>query len=236
MPHTPLHQTPPACAACGGVLHFSPAEGLLRCVACGGGLAREAATAEALSAALAEQDYERYLALRAGNEPSISPQVVNRPQCGAQTHFEAHVVAAPCAFCRSSLSAAQAQTVRQIQPKAMAPFMVDDAAAKALFTQWLRGLWFAPNALKRLVSAPDSGRGVYVPCWIFDAASVSPYSGDRGLHRTVTRSVTDSQGRQTTESHTVTYWYPTQGVVSLQFDDELVEASHRLPAHLTDAR
>ncbi|TDM08410.1 MAG: hypothetical protein C4K60_02855 [Ideonella sp. MAG2] len=139
MLHVPIHQAPPACAACGGVMHFSPAEGRLRCVACGGGLAREAASDAALSTALAEQDYERYLALRAGDEPSMAPQVVSCPQCGAQTHFEAHVVAAPCAFCRSPLAATAAQTVRQIQPKAMAPFTVDDAAARQLFKQWLQG-------------------------------------------------------------------------------------------------
>lgn len=235
MPHTPLNQTPPACAACGGVMHFSPAEGRLRCVACGGGLAREAVTDEALSTALAEHDYERYLALRAGDEPSIEPQVVSCPQCGAQTHFEPHVVAAPCAFCRSPLVASAAQALRQIQPKAMAPFKVDDAAAKALFKQWLHGLWFAPNALKRMVSAPDSGRGVYVPCWTFDASSVSHYSGARGVHRTVTDTRTDSQGRQVSESRTVTDWFPTQGTVSLQFDDELVLASHRVPPSLADA-
>ena len=211
-------------------MRFDPTRQRLRCAACLGEQAVDSPDASALAAALAEHDYARYLALRAGAEPAIAPQVVGCPQCGARCEFPAHVVAAPCAFCGTPLQADQAQHERLIRPHGLLPFRLDDAAARAAFAAWLHSRWFAPSALKDLVKRPDAGRGVYLPAWTFDAHSHSRYQGERGRHRQVSQTRQNAQGQTVTETRTVTDWSPVQGELELQFDDELVPASGSLPA------
>ncbi len=226
---------PDLCAACGGLMRFDPQAGRLRCAACGGEQAIASPDAAAQAAALAEQDYAGFLALRAGQEPAIAPQLVGCPQCGARSEFPAHVVAAPCAFCGAPLQAAQAQAERLIRPHALLPFAVDDAAARRAFAAWVGSRWFAPSALKELVRRPSAGRGVYVPAWTFDAHSLNRFQGERGTHRQLQESTRDAQGQVVTRTRTVTDWTPVAGELALQFDDELVSASASLPAAGLDA-
>jgi len=221
---------PDLCAACGGLMRFDPPSQRLRCVACGSDRAIASADAQAMAAALAEQDLERYLALRAGNEPAITPQLVACPQCGAQGEFPAHVTAMPCAFCGAPLQATLAHAQRQIRPHALLPFQLDDGAARQAFGAWLRSRWFAPSSLKELVQRPEAGRGVYLPAWTFDAHSLSHYEGERGDHRQVQQTRQNAQGQSVTETRTVTDWRPVSGEMALAFDDELVCASASLPA------
>lgn len=112
------------------------------------------------------------------------------------------------------------------------PFSLETSAAKTLFREWLRGRWFAPNALKKTVSDVQGVRGVYVPCWTFDAETVSEYEGQRGTHRQVYTTQRDAQGREVTVAHTVTDWHYASGQVSVNFDDELILASHSIPEKL----
>lgn len=211
-------------------MRFDPNSQRLRCAACQGEQAIASPDAAVMAAALAEQDYEGFLRLRAGNEPAITPQIVSCPQCGARCEFPVHVVAAPCAFCNAPLQAAEARSERQIRPHALLPFVLDDAAARKAFAGWLQSRWFAPSALKELVQRPEAGRGVYLPAWTFDAHSLSHYRGERGRHRQVQETRQNAQGQNVTSSRTVTDWTPVSGELALQFDDQLVTASGSLPA------
>jgi hypothetical protein len=221
---------PDLCAACGGLMRFDPGTQRLRCAACQGEQAIASPDAAAMAAALAEQDYARFLDLRAGNEPAITPQVVGCPQCGARCEFPPHVVAAPCAFCNTPLQARAAHRERQIRPHALLPFVLDDATARKAFAGWLHSRWFAPSKLTELVKRPDAGRGVYLPAWTFDAHSQSRYQGERGQHRQIHETRQNAQGQNQTTTRTVTDWTPVAGELALQFDDQLVTASGSLPA------
>lgn len=223
------------CKQCGAALRFAPTVGQLACPTCGTVNDAPAFDARDEAAAREELDYLTYLRAQAGNEGEVTRQVVTCPQCGAQTQFDPNVVAAVCAFCATALVSVAARTERRIQPRAVVPFALEPKAAQELFRTWIAGRWFAPNALKKTVSAVQGVRGVYVPCWTFDAQTESQYTGERGIDRMVEETHTDSQGNTVTTTRVETDWYYTSGTVSLSFDDVLVDATNSVPDHLTGA-
>lgn len=185
-------------------------------------------------AAIAELDYTAFLARQAGNEPQLVQQTIECPQCGARTTLDPNVVGGRCAFCATPLVATRATSERQIQPRALVPFAIERRAAQDVFLKWIAGRWFAPNALQKSVRSLQGVRGVYLPCWTFDAHSTSSYAGMRGIDRIVSEQGTDSQGNRRTVHRTVTDWYPASGVVALTFDDRLVPASSSIPPKLAE--
>lgn len=191
------------------------------------------ADALAVEAAHEELDYASHIQLQLGNEPEIEPQLVACPQCGAQTPFESHVVASVCAFCATPLVSATAHRERRIRPRAVVPFALEPKGAQKVFQQWIDGRWFAPSALKDTVRSARGVRGVYLPCWTFDAATTSQYQGERGVNRQVQEYQRSAKGVMVPVTRTVVDWYPAAGVVSLTFDDTLVPASRSIPMHLT---
>jgi hypothetical protein len=102
--------------------------------------------------------------------------VVTCPQCGAHTHFDPNVVASTCAFCTAPLSSVAAHAERLSRPQVVLPFRLDDAAARQAFQRWIDSRWFAPQALREAIRAPEGGRGVYLPAlprdrsWAFTPA------------------------------------------------------------------
>jgi len=128
----------------------------------------------------------------------------------------------------------QAHAERQIKPRGVVPFALEPTKAQDLFRSWIAGRWFAPNALKQTVKQAQGVRGVYVPCWTFDAETTSSYTGQRGINRTVTTMRRNAEGRMMPVTHIKTDWYSASGRVFVQFDDELVLASHSIPKHLAN--
>ena len=185
-----------------------------------------------MAAAHEELDYRTALQLQKGNEQAIEAQVVECPLCGAQTRFDPHVVASVCAFCAAPMVSAQARTGRQIQPRGIVPFTLEPASAQDLFRKWIHGRGFAPSALRKTVSTAQGVRGVYLPCWTFDAETSCDYEGQRGIHRQVQEVTRDANGRQVVQTRTVTDWYQASGHVNVDFDDTLVLASSSIPDHL----
>jgi predicted RNA-binding Zn-ribbon protein involved in translation (DUF1610 family) len=222
------------CTNCGASLRFDPGVGTLTCANCGTRNERPAADAAAMAEATEELDYLAHLHRQAGNEPEIAPQLLTCPQCGAQTRLPEGVVADSCAFCAMPLVSATAHAGRQIRPRALVPFAIDRNAAVERFRGWIGSRWFAPNALKQTVRHTEGIRGVYLPCWTFDARTTSDYVGERGIDRQVQETRRDAQGNTVVHTRTVTDWYPASGTVYLAFDDTLVPASRSLPAEYAD--
>ena len=179
-----------------------------------------------------ELDFRAAIQLQKGNEAALDVQVVECPQCGAQTRFDPNVVASVCAFCATPMVSARAHAGRQIQPRGIVPFKLETTSAQELFRKWIQERWFAPNALKKTVKQVEGVRGVYVPCWTFDAETTSHYEGQKGVHRHVTEVVSDGKGGRITQTRIVTDWYYASGNVSVNFDDTLVLASNSIPEHL----
>lgn len=220
------------CKNCGASLHFAPGVGKLTCTTCGTFNDLPSFSDADVARAHEELDYRSAIANKQGNEVGIEVQVVDCPQCGAQTRFDPNVVASVCAFCASPMVSAKAHAGRQIQPRAIVPFSIETRSAQDLFRKWIQSRWFAPNALKKTVDKVDGVRGVYVPCWTFDAETFSKYEGQRGVHRTVYEQVRDNKGNVVTVARTVTDWYYVNGEVHVNFDDTLILASESIPEHL----
>ncbi|MBH9553031.1 hypothetical protein I7X43_09195 [Inhella sp. 4Y17] len=147
-------------------------------------------------------------------------------QCGAQTELPAHQVQAPCPFCATPLRLGDAERRRLIRPSGQLPFALDAPAARERFRAWLRGLWFAPNALRRLVRDTEALQGVYLPAWTFDARAVVRYQGERGDRR---EARAGDPAHSVQQGH-VMDWRAVGGHFELRLDDELIPASHSLPA------
>lgn len=222
------------CRQCGAKLEFAPGAQALACPYCGATNAVPQAAPEAAAAAVQELDLQAWLARAAGDAPQLERQTVKCPRCGAETQLGDGVVADRCAFCAGPLIAGAAYAKRAIRPAAIVPFAVAEADARARFRAWLGGLWFAPNALRRAARAESGLRGCYLPFWTFDAATHTPYTGERGVHfQEVERYVENGQVR--TRTRTRVEWYPAAGAVDLAFDDWLERATGALPPAQLDA-
>jgi hypothetical protein len=83
------------------------------------------------------------------------------------------------------------------------------------------------------VRQADGVKGVYLPWWTYDAATITTYRGERGTNRRVAENrpnATAQAGASTTR--VVTDWSPASGAVPVAFDDLLVVGSTSIPSHL----
>jgi DNA-directed RNA polymerase subunit RPC12/RpoP len=157
--------------------------------------------------------------------------------CGATVNVGEGERTAACAFCGSKQVLQIETDANAIRPESLLPFQIDKAAANKGFGDWLKGLWFRPNDLKRMASVQEMG-GVYVPFWTFDAYCDSDWTAERGWHYYVTETYTAYEnGQQVTRTRQVqrTRWEPAWGNRRGDFyDDMLVCASRGLPSTLVD--
>lgn len=212
---------------------FDPARSALACAACGQTRVLPMPSADAQAEALRERDYLEALRRLAAREPSLEARIVDCSACGAQTHFEGHVVGDACAFCASPLLVDQAHVQRLIRAQAVLPFALDRQAAQRVFSQWVGSRWFAPNALKSTVREADGVKGLYLPWWTYDADTATTYRGERGVQRRVQENrpnATAQAGAATTR--VVTDWSPAAGAVPVAFDDILIAGSPSIAPHL----
>lgn len=221
------------CQGCGAKLHFAPGKNALKCPYCGAGNTVPQATAESLGQAVEELDYADYLARAAGNEASIERQTVTCSGCGASTQLPDHVTADRCPFCTAPIIAADAYARRTIRPHVVAPFDVDAATARKRLGDWIKGLWFAPNALKAAYRQAVGLKGLYLPYWTYDAVSTTAYEGMRGTYYTETETYVEN-GQRGTRRVQRTRWTPVSGTVVLDFDDILIPATQSLPQDWLD--
>lgn len=234
MPHTVAgpdteHRFP--CDNCGSDFRFDPGQNQMICDHCGNTGAIAAGPSRGGS--LQELDFRSAVS---GDMPVAEieeTRVVACPNCGAQTEFNETVHATECPFCATPV-VTDTGTHRHIKPKGLLPFGLDERAARAAMTDWLGGLWFAPNGLKEYARKGRPMSGIYVPYWTFDADTESQYSGARGTHYYETRTVTrDGKSKQVQVRKT--RWHNVSGRVARFFDDVLVLGSQSLPKKYTDA-
>jgi len=216
-----------SCPNCGASLSYEPGTTNQVCEHCGSSF--EIKTDNA-STADAQKETSLSTSLPSGWQSGWRPTlaqiqtfVVKCPACGAQTALEKNMFSTECAFCGSLLTI-QPKEGTVAQPQAVLPFKLDKDTATAIFTKWLRKLWFAPNELKKSAST-DRFNGVYLPYWTFDADSETTYRGERGNHYTET--YTNSKGE--TDTVTKTRWVQVSGQVRRAFNDILVTGSRVLP-------
>ncbi|WP_196778388.1 TFIIB-type zinc finger domain-containing protein [Thalassorhabdomicrobium marinisediminis] len=219
------------CDNCGADMRFDPGQDRLICDHCGN--THEITEGPWRGGSLVELDFRSAID---GNVPEAEieeTRVTQCPNCGAQIEFEADVHSTECPFCATPL-VADTGIHRHIKPKGLLPFAFDEAQARKHLTDWLGGLWFAPNGVQQYARKGRRMNGIYVPYWTFDADTQSQYSGQRGTYYYQTRTVMRDGKRQQVRVRK-TRWRSVTGRVARFFDDVLVLGSHSLPKQYTDA-
>jgi predicted RNA-binding Zn-ribbon protein involved in translation (DUF1610 family) len=214
------------CQSCGSDLRFAPGEERLVCDHCGNVQPIEHGP-WTRSHAIAEQDFEA--ALRdLPDDPNVEVTRMSQcPNCGARIEFDPDIHATECPFCATPV-VTDTGASRQIKPRAVLPFALDEGQARKAMTDWLGSLWFAPNGLMDYARKGRKLSGVYTPCWTFDADTKSSYRGQRGIVYYENQSVVRNGQRQTMRVAKVR-WTPVSGRVARFFDDVLIVASEALP-------
>lgn len=207
-----MQETDKKCPQCGGVMDFDPSTGGMHCPYCDYKEEIAAANASGEEKA-AELDFDK-AEFTENCDWGVEQKTVTCKSCGATTVYDALAVANECPYCGSN-QVMEASDVKTIAPNGVVPFKITTKDAKARFTKWLSGKWFAPRPAKSNVET-DAFKGVYLPYWTFDADTVSQYTGEYGKDRKV---------KQGDKESTVTDWYKTSGVYRKSIDDELICAS-----------
>lgn len=219
------------CHQCGAKLTYAPGTEALKCAYCE--FENKIPTSEA---DIEELDFHYYLSQTQDGEITEEKLFIKCTSCGAESTSEANITAQNCPFCDSEI-VTTAKSKKLLKPRSLLPFKITRKAAKQSYKDWLKGLWFAPNELKKKAKLNVAVSGVYVPHWTYDADTLSYYTGQRGIYYyvTETRTRTGSDGKR--ETYTVqvrkTRWYPAAGTVTNDFDDVLVVASKSLPEKYT---
>lgn len=226
---TPLNEHRFPCDTCGSDMRFDPGTTKLICDHCG----NTEPVMSARASAIRELDFRKALADDLDRLDMEELRTSTCPNCAAEIEFDPATHATECPFCATPV-VADTGTNRQIKPRAVLPFALDERAARKAMTAWLGQLWFAPNGLKEYARKGRRLQGIYVPFWTYDADTRTQYSGERGTIYYETRTVVrDGKRRQARVAKT--RWQRVRGRVARSFDDVLVLASRALPKAYTDA-
>ncbi len=149
-------------------------------------------------------------------------KIVKCKSCGASAIYDAKQISDTCPYCDSTL-VTQENEAKVMAPQGIIPFSVDKEKAGKEFSNWIKGLWFAPNDLQKRAARGEIN-GMYAPYWSYDTSSEAKYKGEYGVER----KETDSEGN----THTKVDWYSTKGEIEHQFDDKLILSADKQNADL----
>lgn len=197
------------CKGCGANFAFNPSEQSLKCPHCGFTEAIPQTREE-----IREFQLNEMLARPKSKGAGITGRAVKCERCSATFQFAETQIASNCAYCGSNVLVDAIVAQDKIAPEAVLPFKLDKKAANTSFKGWIKGLWFAPNALKR-ENLEERLHGVYRPYWTFDTFTSSAYGGYRGDYY-----YTGSGKNRRRE----TRWTYVSGSFTRFFDDYLVAA------------
>ncbi|MCB1160844.1 MAG: hypothetical protein KDK45_25300, partial [Leptospiraceae bacterium] len=221
------------CSKCGGKLEFKPGLDQIECVYCGH--KQDIPGAEKAKDFVAKE-YDLEDALKNAKKFTADKLVDKGKEircngCGASSIITEQ--SDRCPFCASPVVVEASSSEEMFIPESILPFKVDKKSATQKFKDWISGLWFAPNDLKK--RAQQKGMdGVYLPYWTYDAETTTAYTGERGEYYYETEYYTDAEGNEKSREVQKTRWYPTSGTVRVSFDDVLVCASKSIPEDIVN--
>ncbi|MEX0367318.1 MAG: primosomal protein N' (replication factor Y) - superfamily II helicase [Ruegeria sp.] len=219
------------CNQCGADYRFNPGDGALTCDHCG--YSEPIGAGPWKGAALREMDFDTAIAQQLPDAEIEETRVLTCTNCAAQVEFDPDTHAAECPFCATPV-VTDTGISRHIKPRGVLPFALDERSAHKAMSDWLGGLWFAPNGLKDYARKGRRMQGIYVPYWTFDADTQTAYRGERGVVYYETHTVM-RDGKRVKQQVPKVRWNPKSGRVARFFDDVLVLASRSLPKSYTDA-
>jgi len=216
------------CEQCGADLTWDPGAASLRCPYCG-----HVSEIPTKPEAVVERPIEEALREKADLGWGMERKVFHCTRCGSSTTFDPGQAAGACAFCGTPAVVEAPPNLKMVRPEGVLPFAVTEELAKGKFRHWLKKLWFRPNDLGKM-SFLTKMHGVYVPFWLFDAASHSAWNAEAGYYYYVAVQV-QRNGRTETKQERRVRWEPASGFVELFHDDVPVIASRGLERSLAEA-
>lgn len=215
------------CNNCSGTLKYDIESEQLKCIQCG---SKQAIPESEDASYLKENSFDSFESEILNDQ--IEAHLISCQSCGAEVEIHTEQPTASCAFCSTPYILDQVKDSRVHKPAALLPFAIKQSGARTAFSEWIDGLWFAPNDLKNFKSSLDKLQGVYYPYWTYDCETSSDYVGSRGDHYylTETYNTTDSDGNSVRKTRQVqkTRWTRVSGFVSTSFDDILIPAHNSL--------
>jgi predicted RNA-binding Zn-ribbon protein involved in translation (DUF1610 family) len=218
------------CAACGAQAEWNPAKQRLVCPFCGTETPwqMDQATGAIQEIDLAKALREMPDELRGWQTERRSVQCQS---CRAVMVFDPKRVGQNCEFCGSPALVDYQEIKSPIRPQSLLPFKVTQNQVRDSIHRWVRGRWFAPNALKSRALI-DQLHGVYIPYWTFDAQAECDWTAEAGYYYYVEESYTDEKGNRQTRQVQRVRWEPASGHVSHFFDDEPVPGTQGIALDL----
>lgn len=210
-----------ACASCGAELKFKPGSHQIKCEYCG-----YEEFIEQSKSSFEELELQHYLKVVGENAYTETIDLLHCKNCGANQHTEENFKSLHCVYCSEPLIREDVDEEGWILPGALVPFQLDNKKAQAIFKNWVSGIWFAPNNLKRAALDPEGMHGLYIPHWTFDAKIRADYQGQRGEYYYETQRIKTKKGTQTRQVRK-TRWQPASGSIDGFADDILINASEK---------
>lgn len=203
------------CPSCGGSKVYSPKGRSLLCPHCGN------SSEVVFDKNILKKPYYQ------NEENSLLPEpdlkVLSCTSCGAELSMSSGEIAGKCPFC-STGNIILKENIKGLKPDECVPFTIEPEEAESGFKKWLKRKWFIPSELKRKAKADKISAknmsGIYSPCYAFDTASFSSYSGTLGKHYTV--YVGSGKNRRAV---TRTRYFRISGDYNKDFIDVLTECS-----------
>jgi hypothetical protein len=127
--------------------------------------------------------------------------------CQSVVEREQHVVGRACDACGTPALVPSDATGAPVMPSGVLPFRLSEVDARARLAEWLK----SSHVRRTLV---DTVRGLYLPCWVFNARVSCRYRGERE------RRNSDGEAER----------IAIDGLVELTFDDYLIPASSTVDA------
>lgn len=222
MTETPVHKTElkKGCINCGAELKYKPGTTTITCEYCGH---KEEISLE--TSKFEELELYPYLEKMGEQKNSEEISMLHCKNCGANQHVEENYKSLHCVYCSMPLILEDMRKEDWILPGAVLPFQIDQKKSFEIFKKWVKGLWWAPDKLKKASLDPQFTKGLYLPYWTFDAQLSADYTGQRGEYYYETQRYRDSKGKTQTRQVRKTRWYPASGHVSGFVDDTLIQAS-----------
>ena len=163
------------CPSCGATLAFDPSTGGLICNFCGSTVAlKTMPVAPGLGYSLDD------LQNNAGRHlMQTASKLLICGTCGGQFLADKSSLSGLCPYCGSNSITESGNTSGMMEPTGVIPFKISKEEAQNIFKQWISARRMAPTDLKKNSEITDLV-GVYVPYWVFDADTYTPYKGKFG--------------------------------------------------------
>lgn len=214
-----------SCVNCGAELTYKPGTTQIKCGYCG----HEEAIIPNHNG-FKELELKPYLSEMGSVSHSEEILMLHCKNCGANQHVEENYKSLHCVYCTMPLIVEDVYKEDWILPGAILPFQFNQKKSHQIFSTWVRGLWFAPNNLKKAALDPEYTKGLYLPYWTFDAQLYASYTGERGDYYYVSVPYTTTVNGKTvrsTRQEQRTRWTRTSGNINGFVDDTLIKASNQ---------